>query len=80
MYITGLTSLILAKHLVQPFSTMYSEIVGRAQYQGMAFIATYICNSMAFLVGIASDQTNMNFEIWYHDVISIALIYFPAHW
>ena len=51
-----LTSLILAKHLVQPFSIMYSETVGRREYHGMAFIVTDICKSMAFVEGMASAE------------------------
>jgi hypothetical protein len=39
---------------------MYSEIVGRAQYHGMAFMATYICKSMALLDGMASAAKIFN--------------------
>lgn len=35
---------------------MYSESVGRAQYHGIAFIATYICKSMALFEGIESAK------------------------
>lgn len=44
----------VGKHLVHPCSIMYSEIVGRRVYHGIAFMATPICKSMAFLEGIAS--------------------------
>lgn len=33
---------------------MYSESVGRAQYQGKAFAVTIICKSMALFEGITS--------------------------
>lgn len=39
---------------------MYSERVGRAQYHGMAFMATYICKSMALLDGMASAARVFN--------------------
>jgi hypothetical protein len=45
---------MLKKHFVQPFSIMYSETVGSRVYHGIAFIATYICKSMALFEGMAS--------------------------
>jgi hypothetical protein len=47
---------MLEKHFVQPFSIMYSETVGRRVYHGIAFIATYICKSMALFEGMVSAR------------------------
>jgi hypothetical protein len=60
MYATQPTLFILGKDFVQPISVRYSDIVGSKLYQGMAFIATLICKSMALRDGIASALIDFN--------------------
>ena len=54
MLASQLTSVILGKQLVQPFSTINSGIVGRAEYHGMGFIAIDICKIVALDEGMES--------------------------
>lgn len=60
MYSTQPTLSNLGKDFVHPISVRYSEKVGSMQYQGIAFIATDICKSIAVRDGIASARIDFN--------------------